>query len=705
MNDLHRQFGKYEILGELGRGGFAIVYRARDTKLQRQVALKILDPTRGWEPDFATRFLQEAQAAAQLKHPHIITIYEIDDVDGQLYIAMELAEGGSLRQALQEQPGGFDVAAATGLLAQAAAALDHAHARGMVHRDVKPANILLDVDAKGAQRAILSDFGMVKALAQSTELTQSGAILGTVEYMAPEQADSARSAEISPATDIYALGVTAYHLLTGQTPFTGSTVQVLMAHASKAPPPPSELRADLPPLVSDAILRALAKQPGDRFPTATAFVQALAAATEPAPAAEAAPATEPAFTAASPAPPPAAPEKKQGRGPIPVAAILTVIVAAAILFGARAVLRRQAAASRATPTTAATTPVAIDCDALVATVSALSNQNNCESAVARADEAIAAGCQDRSLWENRAICYTMLGQSDRALTDFATALDMNPGDAWTYINRSYAYEQQGRLPEALADLTQAITLQPGNASFYFSRAHIYKQLAQLKDALADLTAAIDLEPANAEYYLNRGDLYERLGELPAAAADFAQFVALAAGDDAWADYRAARQQWLQTYQAGLVTPMPATTATPTSTSTAIPATATPAQPVALVNSVANVRSGPGTQYDRIGVAAVGQRFDIKGKNGAETWWQIDFNGRAGWLFADLVSAEGDLGRVSVAPAPPTPTRVPPTATPVPPTPTPVPSTPVPPTATTVPPTSARPTPTPVPPATPTPAPP
>ncbi|NUQ37353.1 MAG: protein kinase [Caldilineales bacterium] len=693
MHTAPKQFGKYEILGELGRGGFATVYRARDTRLGRQTALKILDPARSWESDFAARFLQEAQAAAQLKHPHIITIYEIDEVEGQLFIAMELIEGGSLRDYLQAGTSALDVGETRALLAPVAAALDHAHAHGMVHRDVKPANILLDRMNDGSVRAVLSDFGMVKALAQSTELTQSGAILGTVEYMAPEQGDTARAHEIGPAADIYALGVTAYHLLTGQVPFTGSTVQVLMAHASKPPQPPHELRADLPPAVSEAILCALAKQPGERFPTARAFVQALAAAEPPPP--------EPAKPLpAEPLPLPLAPAKRE-RGPLPIAAVIVVVLVASILWGARAiVLRRQLPTSRAT-----ITPVAIDCDAMVATVSALSNQNNCESAVAGADAAIAAGCQDRSLWENRAICYTMLGKVDAALADFATALDMNPGDAWTYINRSYAYEKQGRLPEALADLTQAITLQPGNAGFYFTRAHIYKQLAQLKDALADLTAAIDLEPANAEYYLNRGDLYERLGELPAAAADFERFVALTAGDDAWTDYRAARQQWLQSYQAGLATLMPATTATPISTSTAIPPTATPAQPAARVNSVANVRSGPGTQYDRIGVAAAGQRFDITGKNGAETWWQIDFNGRAGWLFADLVSAAGDLGRVSVAPAPPTPTRVPPTATPIPPTPTPIPPTPVPPTATTVPPTSAPPTPTPVPPATPTAAPP
>ncbi len=164
------------------------------------------------------------------------------------------------------------------LLAPIADALDEAHSQGLVHRDVKPANILLEKTRTGALRPLLTDFGLVKALAQHTELTRSGAVLGTVEYMAPEQIDIDRATEVGPATDIYALGIVVYHMLTGQVPFSGSSAQVMYAHMHKEPPAPAAIRADLPASVSGGILTALAKQPGDRFPTATDFIQTLAAA-------------------------------------------------------------------------------------------------------------------------------------------------------------------------------------------------------------------------------------------------------------------------------------------------------------------------------------------------------------------------------------------------------------------------------------------
>ena len=242
---------KYDILEELGKGGFATVYRAKDTMLGREVALKLLHPGRTWEPGFVERFYQEARIVAQLKHPGIITVHEIGEVDGQLFIAMEMVSGGSLLDRL-EQEGALGLDETVALLIPVANALEYAHAKGVIHRDVKPANILLDPDPHGGSHSVLTDFGLVKALSHSTELTQLGAILGTVEYMAPEQADSNRRNEIGAGTDIYSLGIVAYHMLTGQVPFTGSTIEVLMAHASQEPPAPSALRSDLSPAISNA---------------------------------------------------------------------------------------------------------------------------------------------------------------------------------------------------------------------------------------------------------------------------------------------------------------------------------------------------------------------------------------------------------------------------------------------------------------------
>ncbi|NUQ37352.1 MAG: serine/threonine-protein kinase [Caldilineales bacterium] len=277
-------FGKYEILGELGRGGFATVYRARDATLDREVALKVLAPHLLWEPSFSERFLQEARLAASLAHPAILTIYEVGEQESQMYMAAELWEGGSLRDLLQHA-GPLPPPQALDILRQVARGLDFAHRRGLVHRDVKPGNILLralpEGDAEGVQ-AVLADFGLVKALSHNTALTTTGALLGTAEYMAPEQIEP-ELADLGPHTDIYALGVVAYQMLTGVVPFAGTTTQVTHAHVHKPPQPPHQRRADLPAAASDAILQALAKNPQARFGTATAFIQALAAGFAPLP--------------------------------------------------------------------------------------------------------------------------------------------------------------------------------------------------------------------------------------------------------------------------------------------------------------------------------------------------------------------------------------------------------------------------------------
>ena len=218
--------------------------------------------------------MYEARTVASLNHPHIITLYEIGDLDGQLFIAMELVEGGSLYQRL-ESDGPMEVEETIDLLAGVADALDYAHSKGLIHRDIKPANILLRSTHRNRREGVLTDFGLVKALSRSTQLTRSGTILGTLEYMAPEQIDSDLAEQIGPVTDIYALGIVAYQMLTGQAPFTGSTAQVMNGHLNKTPPSPAEIRSEVPVGVSDAILKAIAKNPADRYATATDFISAL----------------------------------------------------------------------------------------------------------------------------------------------------------------------------------------------------------------------------------------------------------------------------------------------------------------------------------------------------------------------------------------------------------------------------------------------
>jgi serine/threonine-protein kinase len=268
-----KKLGKYRILEELGRGGFAAVYKAHDPSLNRDVALKVLHPYWSNDPGFVTRFQREAQAAAGLHHPHIVPVYETGGVEGQLYIAMAYLPGRTLRDLLAAESA-LPLGRAIPILSQVAEALDYARGRGIVHRDVKPANVI--VQERGEKvNATLLDFGLVKAAEGSSVLTSQGTLLGSPEYMAPEQADPERAAEVGPAADRYALGVMAYHMLTGRVPFPGNTPGTLNAHEHKPVPPPRSLRPDLPEPVAQALLKMLAKAPAERYPSACQFVEQL----------------------------------------------------------------------------------------------------------------------------------------------------------------------------------------------------------------------------------------------------------------------------------------------------------------------------------------------------------------------------------------------------------------------------------------------
>ncbi|MFZ5916405.1 MAG: bifunctional serine/threonine-protein kinase/formylglycine-generating enzyme family protein [Chloroflexota bacterium] len=268
-----KTIGKYDILKELGRGGFALVYQARDPDLERVVALKVLAAHLTWDPTFAQRFRREAQTTASLDHPHIVTVYEVGEADGQLYLAMTYLPGRTLAQTLQAE-GAMSLERALSILEPIADALDYAHRQGVIHRDIKPSNIMLQETERGL-RVTLMDFGLVKAMESSESLTSIGTILGSPEYMAPEQADPDRRSEIGPATDRYALGVVAYQMLAGRVPFPGSTPSTLVAHMQKPPPDPQSIREGLAEDVARVLLQALAKAPAERYPTAMALVEAL----------------------------------------------------------------------------------------------------------------------------------------------------------------------------------------------------------------------------------------------------------------------------------------------------------------------------------------------------------------------------------------------------------------------------------------------
>ena len=264
---------QYLVDAEIGRGGMAVVYRATDTRLHRRVAIKVLPPELAFNADVRERFLREAQTSAHLAHQNIVPIYTVDEREGLVYFVMGLVEGESLAQRLAREQR-LHPEQARGILCAVADALHYAHARGVVHRDVKPDNIMLD-HATG--RPMVTDFGIARAAAGDSRLTLTGVAIGTPAYMSPEQAIGER--ELDGRSDIYSLGVIGYQMLAGETPFKASnTPAMLVKHVSEAPRPLLGLRPDAPPAMVNAIARALAKKPDDRWPDAAALRDALSGA-------------------------------------------------------------------------------------------------------------------------------------------------------------------------------------------------------------------------------------------------------------------------------------------------------------------------------------------------------------------------------------------------------------------------------------------
>jgi serine/threonine-protein kinase len=261
--------GGYRIVEPIGRGGTSIVYRAEHVRLGRPAALKLLTPALG-EADFTDRFLRESRLAASLDHPSIVPVYDAGEADEVLYIAMQHIDGSDLK-ALLVAEGRLPLRRAIRIVSQIASALDAAHARGLVHRDVKPANILVGTN----DRAYLSDFGVVKELASGGR-TRTGGFVGTIDYCAPEQIEGR---EVDARADVYALACVFYECVVGVSPFRRSSdVATLNAHLHTPPPRLSKAAPDLPPALEPVLAKALAKSPLDRYASCGELVGALRAA-------------------------------------------------------------------------------------------------------------------------------------------------------------------------------------------------------------------------------------------------------------------------------------------------------------------------------------------------------------------------------------------------------------------------------------------
>ncbi|MER7839053.1 serine/threonine-protein kinase [Streptomyces sp. NPDC096040] len=264
----------YEVEGEIGRGGMAVVYRATDLRLDRTVALKLLAPEMARNDTFRRRFTHESRVAAALDHPHIVPIFEAGETDGVLYIAMRYVSGPDLR-VLLDREGVLPVEAALRIAAQIASALDAAHEHDLVHRDVKPGNVLVarGTDSDHPEHVYLTDFGLTKKSLSLTGFTTVGEFVGTLDYVAPEQISGR---PVDGRCDLYSLACVVFEMLAGGPPFVrDEDIALLWAHQYDRPPALSEVRSGLPPGLDAVFAKALAKVPGDRYESCLEFVGAL----------------------------------------------------------------------------------------------------------------------------------------------------------------------------------------------------------------------------------------------------------------------------------------------------------------------------------------------------------------------------------------------------------------------------------------------
>jgi len=535
---------RFEVEGELARGGAGVVYRARDPRLGRPVAIKVLRRLR--DPRQLERFQREVRALARVRHPNVVSVHSAGEQDGVPYLVMDLVEGESLQRYLDGHgpPGLRD---AVRVAARLARALAYVHELGLLHRDVKPANVLLareDSREPGAPRIgepLLTDFGLAREGPGSGSLTAAGSYLGTPGYWAPEQAEG-RHAEVGPPADVYGLGATLYALLTGGPPYEGDDLLEVLQAMRRPPPPPSSRRAGVPAALDAVCLRCLAWEPAGRYAAAGAVADALEAWLEGRGPARAAPARR-ARPAAAPL---AAAIALLGAA----AAVAVVLIAWAGGDAPPATPSPVASGSPPPPPPPASPPPSspptpapsappspaptpagdergLPLEHRFARAAAHCDGGRYQAALRAFDRLLADYPGHAPSLHARGNCLSILGDEPGAIRDFDRALELVPAQPLVHVDRGASRSAAGDDAGALADYTRAIELDPSLPTAWGFRGLVHERIGEPEAAREDFSRAIELAPRDERWRRARGGLLRDLGESEAARRDYERACELA----------------------------------------------------------------------------------------------------------------------------------------------------------------------------------
>ncbi|MEZ6185969.1 MAG: tetratricopeptide repeat protein [Planctomycetota bacterium] len=516
------QIGPYRVQGELARGGMGVVYRALAPD-GTAVALKLLLRV---EERTQRRLEREVLALRRLEHPHVVRLLDAGVCPQGPWLALEFVEGETLEARLRRGPLRVEQARRIGV--QLADALAHAHTLGILHRDLKPDNVLLRGDD-----ALLTDFGLARHDdLDLSQLTASGAFLGTPGFWPPEQAQGATD-QIGPWSDVYGLGAVLYACLSGRPPILAASLQeFLQTCRFRAIEPPSQIEPGVPRWLDDLCLRCLAPLPTARLRSAAEVRDALDRGGR--------------ARAPGPRPRSAAGSARAPRWKVP-AAIGCALVASGLVWvlgagpnPAETVGSTDRPVASAAPGPHPTLPPTPEVRRLVESAVAMSKSGGAIEALAQLDRALELDPRNALAWSNRGVAHGSLGRHTEAIEDYTRAIELDPGLVFAWINRGVAHGSLGRHTEAVEDFTRAIELDPRNALAWSNRGLAQGDLGHLAEALPDLERALQLAPRMASSWSNRGVARYRLGRYAEALEDYTHAIELDPSvGQAWANRAAA----------------------------------------------------------------------------------------------------------------------------------------------------------------------